>query len=537
MRLPTITPSKLPYRQLLQTTTMREFSGGWNITDTDLNLSYRYATRLRNCYVDSDGKIVVRNGTTKFVNLGEYVINTEYFINSLIAVTASGKVYRVLADGSVLLLTATLWNATEFVSFAKFNANLIMCNGIDKPLNITNDFAIDYLQDLGTGTNINVPVCKYVLAINRYLVMAGDPLEPDRVHISAKDAPGTWFGDPPPNDATRVDVGSVLPSATIIRGLMAFRGKLVVMFVEGLVFGSLGTYNEKGSHTPNFDDGVEGFGSISHRAGLAYGDDALFLDLQGVPSIRRTVLSSSFKPERISELIDDEITANLSVLSELSLEDRVFGVHNRNDNQFFLFVPNADTIAETTETRAFVYTRVSDNVEAWSEFRDWNFTCATKSLQGEIFFGDSDGNIWLYEGNVDYYDPHTLSATAGIGIDFDWEMPWLDFGNRTSTKDSKYISFDTLGASEFTCSMYVDELRDENNDLIPLLQAQFSGGNQGQYGGGLQPYGGGRNTARKRLYAWPTKFLIAKLRFTGTSTDGLAFVSISMHYLLGGINR
>jgi hypothetical protein len=537
MKLPTITPTKLPYRLLLRSTTMREFSGGWNIADNDLNLAYRYATRLSNCYVDSDGKVVVRNGTIKFVNLGEGIVNKEYFINSLIAVTTTGKVYRVLADGSVLLLTSTLWGATEFVSFAKFNSNLIMCNGIDKPLNITSDFLIDYLQDLGTGTNINVPVCKYVLAINRYLVMAGDPLEPDRVHISAKDAPGTWFGDPPPNDATRVDVGSVLPSATIIRGLMAFRGKLVVMFVEGLVFGTLGSYDDDGNHTPNFDDGVEGFGSVSHRAGLAYGDDAIFLDLQGVPSIRRTVLSTSFKPERVSQLIDEEITNDLDQLSELSLEDRVFGVHNRTDNQFFLFVPNANTQSDTTETRVFVYTRVSDNVEAWSEFRGWNFTCAAKSLQGEVFFGDSDGNIWLYEGNVDFYDPNTSPVEAGVGIEFDWEMPWLDFGDRTKTKDTKYIAFDTIGSSEFTCSMYIDELRDESDELIPVLQMEFSGGNQGQFGGGPQPYGGGRNTSRKKQYAWPAKFEIAKLRLTGTSTDGLGFVSISMHYLQGGINR
>lgn len=537
MRLPTITPTRLPYRQLLLTTTLREFTGGWNVTDDDLNLSFRFSTRMVNCYVDQSGKIVIRNGTSKFASLGEAIVNLEYFINSLIAVTVTGKVWRILADGTQILLTSTLWGVTEFVSFAKFNSHLIMCNGVDKPLDLTNDFVLNYLQDAATLTNINVPVCKYVISINRYLVMAGDPLEPDRVHISAKDAAGTWFGDPPPNDATRVDVGSVLSSANIIRGLTTFRGKLVVMFVEGLVFGTLGTYDENGNHTPNFDDGVEGFGSVSHRAALTYGDDALFLDLQGVPSIRRTAFSTSFKPERISELIDPEIRTELARLSELSLEDRVFGVHNRTNNQFMLFIPNSDTLAATTETRVFVYNRLSDNKEAWNEYRGWNFSCGAKSLQDEIFFGDLGGVIWLHTGNTDFADNGVTPIDPGNSIAFDWETPWLDFGNRAIAKHSKYISFDTRGQSEFTCTMYVDELKDEDGDLAPALETRFSAGEQGQFGGGPQPYGGGRNTSRKKLYAWPCKFQIAKMRMTGTSTEGLEFVSMTMHYLQGGINR
>lgn len=536
MRLP-MTPSPLPYQSQLRSTTLREFTGGWNITDDDLNLSFKYATKLKNCYIAPDGRVVVRNGTRRFAFLGEHIINAEYFIDSIIAVTSTGKVYRVFGDSSTSLLTSTLWNATEFVSFAKFNNHLVLCNGVDKPLDLDSNFVIDYLQDAATLTNINVPICKYVIAINRYLVMAGDPLEPDRVHISAKDAHGTWFGDPPPNDATRVDVGSVLSSATIIRGLIAFRGKLVVMFAEGLVFGTLGISDDDGNHTPDFNDGIEGFGSVSHRAGITYGDDVLFVDLEGVPSIRRTVLSTSFKPERVSELIDPAITASLQPLDFLSLEDRLFSVHNKRNNQFMLFVPNANALADTTETVAYVYTRLGDNVEAWSEFRGWNFTCGTRSLQGEVFFGDKDGNIWLYTGNTDHVDPFIAPIYEGVGIDYDWELPWLDFGAKANSKHTKYISFDTRGMSEFTCTMYVDELKDEDDILIPALVTEFSGGEQGQFGHGPQPYGGGRNTSRKMKYAWPCKFQIAKLRFTGTSTDGLEFVSITLYYMAAGINR
>jgi hypothetical protein len=181
---------------------------------------------------------------------------------AFVVVSSLGNLYRVLASGAHSLLSTGIWNDTEFVSFAIFNGHLILCNGSDKPLDIDSDFTVELLQDPATGSNLNVPICKYVLSINRYLVMAGDPLFPDRVHISAKDARGTWFGDPPPNDATHIDVGSVLPSANTIRGLMGFRGKVVAMFAEGLVFGTLGVYNDTGSHTPSFEDGVEGFGSV-----------------------------------------------------------------------------------------------------------------------------------------------------------------------------------------------------------------------------------------------------------------------------------
>jgi hypothetical protein len=375
-----------------------------------------------------------------------------------------------------------------------------------------------------------VPICKYVLAINRYLVMAGDPLFPNRVHISAKDAPGTWFGDPLPNDGTHLDVGSVLPSANIIRGLMGFRGKVVVMFAEGLVFGTLGVYNDAGSHTPSFEDGIEGFGSVSHRAGVAYGDDGLFIDLEGVPSIKRTVLSASFKPERVSDLVDPEIKKALSVLNFEQLENSVFSVYNKSDAQFMLFVPSADM----TSQRVFVYNyRPTINQAAWCEFGGWNVVAATKSQAGNIILCNADGQIWLY-GNKDrpYLRDFLSDISAGVGITFDYEFPWVDLGSRTQTKTSKYISFDTRGRSEFTCDMYVD-----NFLTTPALTTRFSGGEQGMFGHGPQPYGGGRVTSNKKLYAWPSKFEIAKLRFHGVADEGLSFVSVSLHCLSGGIMR
>lgn len=552
MRVSQLIPNKrIPYSQAMQDVVWRGFSGGWNILDDDMNLSYKYATRMENCYPDNDGSIKIRQGFRRFAQCASsfstdaYIVDMYYFNGAEIVVGSNGEVLKVLGDGTVsriwdASIAAALPNAPDgwsttvtFVSFAVFNGHLIICNGQDKPIDIDNEFVVEYLQDAATFTNIHVPICKYVVTIGRYLVMAGDPLEPDRIHISAKDAAGTWYGDPPPNDATRLDVGSVIPSANVIRGLLPFRGRLVVMFAEGLIFGQLGQYNDTGSHTPNFDDAVEGYGSISHRSGIAYGDDGLFMDLQGVPSLKRTAFSTSFKPERVSELIDAEIKTMLSTLSFGAMEDRVFSVYNHAEGQFMLFVPNAETLAGTTETVAFVYNyRPSLRQESWARFRGMNFTCGNRSLGGRIFFGDANGDIWLYGARDDLISHDYEVGGEGDGIAFDWEMPWFDLGSRMRTKTSKYISFDTRGASEFDVSMYVDNFTD-----TPALTMRFSGGSQGQFGGGPQPFGGGRNTSRKKHFGWPCKFMIGKLRFTGTADAQLSFVSVALQYLNGGINR
>ena len=552
MRLEKIIPKQFRISQNLQQTTLREFNGGWNVLDDDMNLSHKYARIAYNVAANNDGSVAVRQGYRLFAKCkpllsdpNAYAVDAYYFNSALIVVCSNGEICKVTGNGAVGLIWSqdiaaalpgapTGWTApVDFVSFAEFNDHLILCNGQDKPLDISNQFIVEYLQDAATTTNINVPICKYVTAISRYLVMAGDPLEPDRIHISAKDAHGTWYGDPEPNDGTRLDVGSILPGATTIRGLLGFRGKLVVMFAEGLLFGFLGEYDENGNHTPNFEDGVSGYGSISHRSGVAYGDDGLFMDLEGVPSIKRTALSTSFKPERLSYLIDPEIKAALKPLSFEAMENHVFSVYNRSAGQFMLFVPNAETVADTTETKAFVYNyRPALRQECWSLFGNWNFTCGVRSLTGRVFFGDKNADIWVL-GSDD--DP--IYTDNDQPIPFDWELPWLDFGQRTKSKTSKHISFDTRGLSEFDVRMYVDNFYTNKGQDAPALTTEFSGGGEGHFGEGPQPYGGGRNTARKWHYVWPAKFQIAKLRFSGLSDAGLSFVSISLHYLLGGINR
>lgn len=544
--------------QELRAATVREFSGGWNALDDDLNLDTKYSTRMYNCYRDVNGTVRVRYGTQLFVDVTSYftgpawIVNMEYYNGSLVVVGSNGEVLRVLADASVTRIWDTAlasnlpdnpagWSETTFVSFAQFNEQLIICNGSDKPLLVSQSFFVDYLQDLATGSNLAVPIAKYVAVNNRYLIMAGDPVDPNRVHISARDTSGTWFGDPPPNDGTFVDVGSVLNNSSIIRGLAGFRDKLIVSYAEGTVIGQLAVYDEDDIHTPNFDDSVEQYGSISHRSIVSYGDDMLMLDLVGVPSLKRTVFTGTLRPERISDLVDRDIKQQLNNLSFGSLEDRTFAVYNQREGQFLFFVPNTDDPETTTQTTCYVFTyRPSLNTAGWARFDGWNFTCGCRSLQGNVFFGDRNCKIWLYGSNdvpvyADFVSPDSPEGTA---ITFDWELPWADFDRRVDTKTSKYVTVDSRGTGEYTLSMYTDRLRyDQLGADTPALSMDMTGGDSGGYGYGPQPYGGGRNTTYEHLFAWPTKFKLAKFRLSGSVTEPLAFVAISLHYQRGGIHR
>lgn len=541
--------------------TIRDFTGGWNVLDDDLNLSTKYATKMYNCYVDADGTVTVRQGTRQFADLnnqlssaGARIVNATYYAAAIVTVHSNGDILATQANGSVARIWDTVfanalpgspagWSATDFASFAQFNGELIVCNGVDKPLIIMSDLTVDYLQDLATLTNINTPVCKYVTVCSRYLVMAGDPLFPNRIHISAKDASGTFFGDTAPNDGTFIDVGSILNDSTYIRGIATFRGKLIIGFAEGTIVYELGQYDTStpAAHVPVLSDPVEQYGAISHRSMVSYGDDMLMLDLVGVPSIKRTVFTGTLKPERVSELVDSEMAAMLTALSFSSLEDRTFAVYNQKIGQFMFFIPDDDSYGGTTETTVFAYTyRPTLGRSGWARFNNWNFTCGCRTTQGEVLFGDENSILWLLgdENNPLYTDYADDMGLNGSAINFTWELPWADLNVRRRSKTCKYISFDTKGSADFTASMFIDRyLVDDSNVAAPALTMDFVGGDAGEYGEVSDVYGGGRNTADERLYAWPTKFNIMKMLITGAASYPLSFTSISLFYKKGSIFR
>jgi len=112
---------------------------------------------------------------------------------------------------------------------------------------------------------------------------------------------------------------------------------------------------------------------------------------------------------------------------------------------------------------------------------------------------------------------------------------------RMDIKWMRYLGIDTQGEGTFTARAYIDNLyQDALGVDTPLLTLQFVGGDAQGYGiqpyGGT-PYGGGRRTSEERLYAFPIKYKLLKLRFSGAVIQPLRFVSISVAYLMGSIRR
>lgn len=587
-------------QEVLKDTTIREFDGGWNVIDNDLNLSSKYAKVLRNMIRATDGSLQVRYGTRLFAECSSYfsaIINISYYNDNIIAVGNNGVVVRIDGQGTV----TPVWNSTiaanispllnawgdiVFCSFATFKGDLIICNGIDKPIIITSSFLVTYLQDLATGSNLNVPVCRYVLATSEYLVMGGDPIYPDRLHISNNNTSGTWFGDGAPNDATYIDLGSRVPGEDVIKGIGRFRDTVVVAFRETLLPGTLKVYNDAGDHTPRFDDAIEGHGSISHRVVQPIGNDMLFCDVVGVPSVARALFTGAIRPDRLSQLVDPEIQKSVNKINTVAgLEDRTFAVYDLKAGQYMLFLPDEAKSEYTTETRCFVFSyNKTLKINAWAELRDWNFNSATRSALGRIFFGkgtqvyvygeDNDPIYKDYVGDQETFSDDTTytdstghypvadANDSGLPINFAWELAWADFSKRAHLKHARYINFDTLGTARFTAQMFIDNIYkqvdwlgdaftddtfftdgygfdSEYPPLSPALEMEFIGGDAPGYGadGYGEHWGSGRPTQDERLYAWPAKFKLAKIRTEGQAMGELKIVSATLLYNEGSIRR
>jgi len=579
----------------IKTATTREFDGGWNVIDNDLNLDTRFAKTLKNMYRGQDGAIRVRQGNRLFADVGEStIVNVEYFIAVLVVACENGKLFTVNGLGEVTLLfdsavAASLpgrpaaWGTTVFASFVASKGHLIVLNGIDKPLDISPSLSISYLADPATGSNAFVPRAKYGRQHGDYLVLAGDPLAPSTVYISSKNTSGVFFGAPAPNDGVNVDLSTKVPTGdTTIKGIGRYRDRLIILFAECALVGSLGTYSGS-THVPEFSDPVDLYGAVSHRAIHTFGDDILFTDHVGVQAFTKSIFNTSLKPERVSELVDPEIQKSLSQLTIEALEDRVFAVHNRLEGQYILFIPNDDD--NVTETRGFMFTNLRAlKIAHWAEIRGWNWRSGCRSQQGRLFFtngsqiflmGSEQDPIYAdFVGDQETFDDETVFTDglgftpvaditdSGLPIAFEWIPPWQDLDKRSNSKLTKFIGFDTSGTATFTVDMFVDNLLTDPSDLgeaftddlvfsddygfetetptyTPSLSMSFAGGDRLGFGGdGFgQDFGGNRPSRNEQIYSWPAKGKILKLRFHGETRQPLRIVSYTLGYLEASIRR
>lgn len=292
------------------------------------------------------------------------IIEIVYYSDHLVVFDTVGEAVRINAAMTV----TKLWDASiaynlpagsgpalgpgwtspiDYVSTAIFKGKLIAVNGIDKPLEI--DFSITnkcvYLSDQSTFDNHDVPICRYICAIDRWLIMAGDPLKPYKIHISATDSQGTWehTDDATNNDGTGLELNNTNSSSLYIRGINKFRNFLAVAFDDTVAMVELGIF-DGAVHKPETTDSVARHGAIAHKSMVFLGFDLVMADPIGVPSFRKSQFDNSIIPSRMSEFIAPMVQQNISRLTPQTLERDIFSVYSTHDNRYILFVPNHDNI-------------------------------------------------------------------------------------------------------------------------------------------------------------------------------------------------
>jgi len=544
----------------LQISTVRSFEGGLNVTDTDLNMSPKYAKVLDNFERGTDGSQSLRPGTLLLTNQiadTSIIVNHTYFAGFIWTVQASGNICTVDGAGNVIVRhrmpgDVVPWPAgVTFVDFTIFNSDLIIVNGRDKPLIVAgrvsdpNYLVVQYLVDRASGANVNVPIGRYVIAHGQYTIIAGIPNEPSTIYISQTNTSGTWVGDAAPNDGIKMDLGPriSLGSATIT-GMVAYRDKLIVTFERGVLPLNLGVFTGSPAvHTPTDDGFVEEFGCLSHRSLVSVGDDTFFNDNVGVNSINRVNQFNTLRPVRISHLIDPLITEMVGSLTASQITNYVFAVYDLRHFRYMLFVPRYEG-GLIVETVCFSYTNIPTlKVQTWARLKGWIWQSACRTALQNIVFSRSN-KLYTYDFDADVgadrrNDP-VVNGGDGESITFDWELPWADFKHRMDIKYIKYIAFDAQGSAPFTCEAYVDNIVTYKGARTPMLSMEFTGGDGVGYGAGPYgdtPYGGGRRTSDERTFGYNTKFKLLKLRITGSTKRRLRIVSISIAYLRGGIRR
>ena len=545
----------------LQASTVRDFEGGWNLTDSDLNLAPKYARVLDNMERGTDGTLRVRDGTVLFGAITtdvSAIVNVYYFNRYIVVVQYSGRFSLVDENGTVTYLPlhttgADPWpTGVTFVSFTLQNNDLLIYNGVNKPLVLYGNFSnplymkLAYSVDAATLSNINTPIGLYVVAHGQYTVVAGLPNKPSTLSISARNTNGTFLGDPAPNDAIELDLGPrvSLGSATIL-GLLSYKDKLLVAFESGVLPVNLGIYNET-VHVPTDDGFIAEYGSLSHRAMINIGDDVYYCDNTGADMLTKSTFNSALRPSRVSELIDPAIKAAITALTPEQISALVFAVYDMLNKRYMLFIPTIDENGVITETVCYSYTdRQAGKTKAWARLKGWNFSCGCRTSRQNLIFAFNNKLYKLdYEATdtaLDFVGDTEINAGAGVPITFDWELPWADFNKRMNTKVSQYIGIDAEGLGTFTLSMYTDKLRyDEDGNDAPLLTMDFIGDVPGGYGTGgygVTPYGSGRHTGNEQLYEFPAEFHTAKLRISGSTSKPLAIASISVLYRNGAFGR
>ena len=586
-------------RPVPQEATLNDFSGGLDRSDNDLKLKTNFAKVLDNIDRNVDGTLSVRFGTKFMWDVSDAVagdmIEIVYFRDKLVCFMDSGEIATIDNAGTI----TAIWNDTiaalltgnpngwsgnlTIIDFTEFRNELIVCNGIDKPIIISSTHTVNYLQDIPTGSNVYTPIGRFVTTVGNFCVIAGVAASPDVIYVSSMGTSGTWEGDSPPNNAMSFNIASyTAATGSVVRGISSFRNYLIVHFADSSVMVELGIFETIGEtevHIPKVLDTMPDTGLTSHRMITVIDHELITGDGRAVSKSKRNVYGNAMETERLSQRVQVDYIASNPDTDAQRLQS--FSVYDTTAGKILFFLKQ--------ETGFDIYTLAFDEGlkrRAWSIYKDWEWSCGCGSARGRVFFGKGSrvyqlGNE-VYEGEdysadfVGDYDDDWVTATEyvageivrhdghfyecltnhtsddftvdleanlwveyfGEPITFDWELPWTDTNSRMSKKRLSYIGLDTFGKAGFTVSVYTDNfLVDDQSNDAPALSVQFVAGDSPGYGGGDQPYGGGRRAADERLWGFPCEFKIIKLRVRGSSVHRLKIVTVSLLYARGNYNR
>lgn len=584
----------------LETSTLRGFSGGWNVVDDEHSMAPRYCVTLNNFMRTPSGGQKKRWGTGWFTDISDVndsdIIDQTYFNGRIISVCANGKIVTTTDAGANAVIwddtiAAALpgapdgWNAGVIqCTFVPYKNTMIIHNGVDKPVTISSAFAVTYLQDLATGSNVNVPIGKYACVAANYHCIAGFDNSPTEIVISAAGTSGTFPGDADPNDSISIDVGAYAPEgAASIRGIAGYRTNLIV-FLQGISIQIvLGSYDADGKHKPQFPDTFPKFGLIGDRCITVVENDLVFAGLGGLSSAKRNAfITQALDSSYLSSIIEPAYRKQIAALTDTEQLLNAFSVYDPLQRNLMVFAKDGNGLVYTSNEKL--------SYKGWSSFSGMNYTCGCTSFLGRVFlssgtrifqlgnktFGeeyhadrvnDRDAN-WaqstLFESNKLIRDTvteeiwkvlieHTTPATGtfadersahpeyyelyeGVAIDFELEMPWFEGKDRMKIKHNRYINVGSMGTSEFTVECYVDDLYkdiDGNKIYDAALSLVFTGNETPGFGIFTDQYGGGRRSGTPLLYKYPVKFKLIKFRIFGSSVHPLELNSFSFVFARG----
>lgn len=538
---------RLRSRSRLQQTAIHNFGGGLNTVDDDISLGPSFMPVLRNFRRNPNGSQQVRFGQSFFQDVssvvGGTIVDMEYFNDRIIAGMTTGEIASV-TGGRVAsaiwnsAIAATLpgtplgWaNGVTSLDFVPFKQQLIIHNGVDKPITFNTAFAATYLQDLVTGSNVNVPIGKYGCVVANYHCIAGIAAAPTTVYVSSQSTAGTFVGDPAPNDSIAFDVGAYAPEGSSeIRGIAGYRTNLIVFFRGAALVIELGNYNDVGVHTPKFPDSLQNFGLLGHRAiATTIEQDLMFAGLAGVSSAKRSLFSGLLDGAFMSGNIEPTYRAAVAGLTDAQRLSNCFFVRDDASHDTLLFVPPDKVFVRSAQAKL--------RYESWSLYTEMDWTCGCTSFLGRVFFAKGSriyqsGNqtytgenyfadkmndysrVWtpltaFAEGEI-VLDPdaptadtnktwivavsHTSDAgtfqanrdahptywrkNTGNSIFFELETPWILGAEPMKTKLLRYLNAATKGSGGFTIEAYVDNLyKDEDGVILhdPAISMDFVG--------------------------------------------------------------